>query len=135
MTATTRSMVEMAMTILQAARVATPSSQVKARIPSPLLHQIFIREGSIDRLVDFDADTDKLDLSGMRSLLTGSNANLSWSKMFVEKDPEVILQKDRPYLIFDTEQHTLAYREAGSSSSTIFAKFDFVWLGPSNIIG
>ena len=60
----------------------------------------------------------------MRSLLTGSNANLSWSKMFVEKDPEVILQKDHPYLIFDTEQHTLAYSEAGSSSSTIFAKFD-----------
>ena len=94
-----------------------------------------IREGSIDRVVEFDPNTDKLDLSGMRSLLTGSNANLSWSKMFVEKDPEVILQKDRPYLIFDTEQHTLAYREAGSSSSTIFAKFDFVWLGPSNIIG
>ena len=94
-----------------------------------------IREGSIDRLLDFNPTTDKLDLSGMRSLLTGSNANLSWSKMFVEKDPEVILQKDRPYLIFDTEQHTLAYREAGSSSSTIFAKFDFVWLGPSNIIG
>ena len=94
-----------------------------------------IREGSIDRLLDFNPTMDKLDLSGMRSLLTGSNANLSWSKMFVEKDPEVILQKDRPYLIFDTEQHTLAYSEAGSSSSTIFAKFDFVWLDASNIIG
>lgn len=58
--------------------------------------------------------------------------------MFVEKDPEVILQKDRPYLIFDTEQHTLAYREAGSSSSTVFAKFDSdqeLWLSASNIIG
>ena len=48
-----------------------------------------IREGSIDRLLDFNPTTDKLDLSGMRSLLTGSNANLSWSKMFVEKDPEI----------------------------------------------
>lgn len=45
-----------------------------------------IREGSIDRLLDFNPETDKLDLSGMRSLLTGSNANLSWSKMFVDKD-------------------------------------------------
>lgn len=44
--------------------------------------------------------------------------------MFVDKDPEVILQKDHPYLIFDTEQQTLAYRAAGSSSSTVFAKFD-----------
>ena len=98
-----------------------------------------IREGSIDRLLDFNPETDKLDLSGMRSLLTGSNANLSWSKMFVDKDPEVILQKDRPYLIFDTEQQTLAYSEAGSSSSTIFAKFDngdlSKWLSASNIIG
>ena len=98
-----------------------------------------IREGSIDRLLDFNPDTDKLDLSGMRSLLTGSNANLSWSKMFVDKDPEVILQKDHPYLIFDTEQQTLAYRAAGSSSSTVFAKFDSddpsKWLDASNIIG
>ncbi len=44
-----------------------------------------IREGSIDRLLDFNPTTDKLDLSGMRSLLTGSNANLNWSNMFVEK--------------------------------------------------
>lgn len=98
-----------------------------------------IREGSIDRVVEFDPNTDKLDLSGMRSLLTGSNANLSWSKMFVDKDPEVILQKDHPYLIFDTEQQTLAYRAAGSSSSTVFAKFDSddpsKWLHASNIIG
>ena len=90
-------------------------------------------------MVEFDPNTDKLDLSGMRSLLTGSNANLSWSKMFVEKDPEVILQKDRPYLIFDTEQPTLAYRAAGSRSSTVFAKFDSDdpsrWLEASNIIG
>ena len=131
----THSMVEMAMTILQAARVATPSSQVKARIPSPLLHQIFIREGSIDRLVDFDADTDKLDLSGMRSLLTGSNANLSWSKMFVVNKDPIYLPKDRPYLVFDTEHQTLAYSEAGSNSSTVFAKFDISWLNASNIIG
>ena len=98
-----------------------------------------IREGSIDRLLDFNPETDKFDLSGMRSLLTGSNANLSWSKMFVDKDPEVILQKDHPYLIFDTEQQTLAYRAAGSSSSTVFAKFDSddpsKWLDASNIIG
>lgn len=90
-------------------------------------------------MVEFDPNTDKLDLSGMRSLLTGSNANLSWSKMFVDKDPEVILQKDHPYLIFDTEQQTLAYRAAGSSSSTVFAKFDSddpsKWLDASNIIG
>ena len=58
--------------------------------------------------------------------------------MFVEKDPEVILQKDHPSLIFDTEQQTLAYRAAGSRSSTVFAKFDSdqeLWLSASNIIG
>ena len=44
-----------------------------------------IREGSIDRLLDFNPATDKLDLSGMRSLLTGRNANLSWSEMFIDR--------------------------------------------------
>ena len=98
-----------------------------------------IREGSIDRLLDFNPQMDKLDLSGMRSLLSGSNANLSWSEMLVDKDPETVLKNDRPYLIFDTEQQTLAYRAAGSSSSTVFAKFDSDdpsrWLEASNIIG
>ncbi len=100
-----------------------------------------IREGSIDRLLDFNPATDKLDLSGMRSLLTGRNANLSWSEMFIDKDLyiDTVLKNDRPYLIFDTEQQTLAYRAAGSRSSTVFAKFDSDdpsrWLEASNIIG
>lgn len=51
-----------------------------------------IREGSIDRLLDFNPQMDKLDLSGMRSLLSGSNANLSWSEMLVDKDPETVLK-------------------------------------------
>ena len=50
-----------------------------------------IREGSIDRLLDFKPQTDKLDLSGMRSLLSGSNANLSWSEMLVD-NPETVLK-------------------------------------------
>lgn len=99
-----------------------------------------IREGSIDRLLGFNPATDKLDLSGMRSLLTGRNANLSWSEMFIDKDPyiDTVLKNDRPYLLFDTEQQTLAYRAAGSRSSTVFAKFDSdqeLWLNASNIIG
>ncbi|MDU4438373.1 MULTISPECIES: hypothetical protein [Neisseriaceae] len=61
--------------------------------------------------------------------------------MFIDKDPyiDTVLKNDRPYLIFDTEQQTLAYRAAGSRSSTVFAKFDSDdpsrWLEASNIIG
>ena len=95
-----------------------------------------IREGSIDRLTDFNSDMDKLDLSAMRSLLSGNSANLSWSEMFV-RNP-AYYDADRSYLVFDSYQQTLAYRAAGASSNTVFAKFDSdqaVWLNASNIIG
>ena len=95
-----------------------------------------IREGSIDRITDFNSDMDKLDLSAMRSLLSGNSANLSWSEMFV-RNP-AYYDADRSYLVFDSYQQTLAYRAAGASSNTVFAKFDSdqaVWLNASNIIG
>ena len=95
-----------------------------------------IREGSIDRLTDFNSDMDKLDLSAMRSLLSGNSANLSWSEMFV-RNP-AYYDADHSYLVFDSYQQTLAYRAAGASSNTVFAKFDSdqaVWLNASNIIG
>ena len=95
-----------------------------------------IREGSIDRITDFNSNMDKLDLSAMRSLLSGSSANLSWSEMFV-RNPSYY-DADRSYLVFDSYQQTLAYRAAGASSNTVFAKFDSdqaVWLNASNIIG
>ena len=95
-----------------------------------------IREGSIDRITDFNSNMDKLDLSAMRSLLSGNSANLSWSEMFV-RNP-AYYDADRSYLVFDSYQQTLAYRAAGASSNTVFAKFDSdqaVWLNASNIIG
>ena len=95
-----------------------------------------IREGSIDRITDFNSNMDKLDLSAMRSLLSGNSANLSWSEMFV-RNP-AYYDADRSYLVFDSAQQTLAYRAAGASSNTVFAKFDSdqaVWLNASNIIG
>lgn len=95
-----------------------------------------IREGSIDRITDFNSNMDKLDLSAMRSLLSGSSANLSWSEMFVSNPS--YYDADRSYLVFDSAQQTLAYRAAGASSNTVFAKFDSdqaVWLNASNIIG
>ena len=95
-----------------------------------------IREGSIDRITDFNSNMDKLDLSAMRSLLSGNSANLSWSEMFV-RNP-AYYDADHSYLVFDSYQQTLAYRAAGASSNTVFAKFDSdqaVWLNASNIIG
>ena len=95
-----------------------------------------IRDGSTDRLTDFNPYMDKLDLSAMRSLLSGNNAKLSWSEMFVNNPS--YYDADRSYLVFDSAQQTLAYRAAGASSNTVFAKFDSdqaVWLNASNIIG
>ena len=95
-----------------------------------------IRDGSTDRLTDFNPYMDKLDLSAMRSLLSGNNAKLSWSEMFVSNPS--YYDADRSYLVFDSAQQTLAYRAAGASSNTVFAKFDSdqaVWLNASNIIG
>ena len=43
-----------------------------------------IRDGSMDRITDFNPYMDKLGLSGMRSLLSGSEANVSWSELFVK---------------------------------------------------
>ena len=79
---------------------------------------------------------DKLDLSAMRSLLSGNSANLSWSEMFV-RNP-AYYDADRSYLVFDSVNKTLAYHAAGASSNTVFAKFESdqdLWLGSSNIIG
>ena len=95
-----------------------------------------IRDGSIDRITDFNPYMDKLDLSGMRSLLSGSEANVSWSELFV-KNP-YYYDTGRSYLVFDSVSQTLAYRAAGASSNTVFAKFDdsqAAWLSASNIIG
>ena len=95
-----------------------------------------IRDGSTDRLTDFNPYMDKLDLSAMRSLLSGNNAKLSWAEMFVSNPS--YYDADRSYLVFDSAQQTLAYRAAGASSNTVFAKFDSdqaVWLNASNIIG
>jgi len=95
-----------------------------------------IRDGSTDRLTDFNPYMDKLDLSAMRSLLSGNNAKLSLSEMFVSNPS--YYDADRSYLVFDSAQQTLAYRAAGASSNTVFAKFDSdqaVWLNASNIIG
>lgn len=95
-----------------------------------------IREGSIDRITDFNPYMDKLDLSGMRSLLSGSEANVSWSELFV-KNP-YYYDTGRSYLVFDSVSQTLAYRAAGANSNTVFAKFDdsqAAWLSASNIIG
>ena len=95
-----------------------------------------ISDGSTDRLTDFNHYMDKLDLSAMRSLLSGNNAKLSWSEMFVSNPS--YYDADRSYLVFDSAQQTLAYRAAGASSNTVFANFDSnqaVWLNASNIIG
>ena len=95
-----------------------------------------IREGSIDRITDFNPYMDKLDLSGMRSLLSGSEANVSWSELFV-KNP-YYYDTGRSYLVFASVSQTLAYRAAGASNNTVFAKFDdsqAAWLSASNIIG
>jgi len=95
-----------------------------------------IRDGSMDRITDFNPYMDKLDLSGMRSLLSGSEANVSWSELFV-KNP-YYYDTGRSYLVFDSVSQTLAYRAAGASSNTVFAKFDdsqAALLSASNIIG
>ena len=102
----------------------------------PIPPKLFIRDGSIDRITDFNPYMDKLDLSGMRSLLSGSEANVSWSELFV-KNP-YYYDTGRSYLVFDSVSQTLAYRAAGASSNTVFAKFDdsqAAWLSASNIIG
>ncbi|WP_373745805.1 M10 family metallopeptidase C-terminal domain-containing protein [Neisseria dentiae] len=95
-----------------------------------------IREGKADRLVDFNPAEDVLDLSGMRSLLSGGDSQLKWSDLLV--NDTVLFASDRAYLHFNSSEQTLAYRAAGADSSTVFARFDneqAVSLSSANLIG
>lgn len=98
-----------------------------------------IHDGSIDRVLDFDPNMDKLDLSAIRPLLSGGSENLSWSEMlFYSSYTHSYHNYDSSYLIFDSVDKTLAYHAAGTFSNIVFAKFESnqeLWLGPSNIIG
>ncbi|QMT45675.1 lipase family protein [Neisseria dentiae] len=95
-----------------------------------------IREGKADRLVDFNPAEDVLDLSGMRSLLSGGDSQLKWSDLLV--NDTALFASDRAYLHFNPSEQTLAYRAAGADSSTVFARFDneqAVSLSSANLIG
>lgn len=95
-----------------------------------------IREGKADRLVDFNPAEDVLDLSGMRSLLSGGDSQLKWSDLLV--NDTALFASDRAYLHFNSSEQTLAYRAAGADSSTVFARFDneqAVSLSSANLIG
>ena len=98
-----------------------------------------IHDVSIDRVLDFDPNMDKLDLSAIRPLLSGGSENLSWSEMlFYRSYTHSYHNYDSSYLIFDSVDKTLAYHAAGTFSNIVFAKFESnqeLWLSPSNIIG
>lgn len=81
-----------------------------------------VREGKADRIVDFNPAEDKLDLSGMRPLLSDDGRHLKWSDLLV--NDAMLFDSGRASLHFNTTDQTLAYRAAGSDTHTVFARFD-----------
>lgn len=76
-----------------------------------------IRAGKVDTVTDFDRD-DFLDLGRLRTLFSDHPENFKWENILDNTDIS------SSALVYKADEHTLAYRAAGSENANVFARFD-----------
>ena len=76
-----------------------------------------IRAGKVDTVTDFGRD-DFLDLGRLRTLFSGHPENFKWENILDNTDIS------SSALVYKADEHTLAYRAAGSENANVFARFD-----------
>ncbi|MFK7641919.1 hypothetical protein ACI43T_05320 [Neisseria oralis] len=76
-----------------------------------------IRAGKVDTVTDFGRD-DFLDLGRLRTLFSDHPENFKWENILDNTDIS------SSALVYKAEEHTLAYRAAGSENANVFARFD-----------
>lgn len=76
-----------------------------------------IRAGKVDTVTDFGRD-DFLDLGRLRTLFSDHPENFKWENILDNTDIS------SSTLVYKADEHTLAYRAAGSENANVFARFD-----------
>lgn len=76
-----------------------------------------IRAGKVDTVTDFGRD-DFLDLGRLRTLFSDHPKNFKWENILDNTDIS------SSALVYKADEHTLAYRAAGSENANVFARFD-----------
>lgn len=76
-----------------------------------------IRAGKVDTVTDFGRD-DFLDLGRLRTLFSDHPENFKWENILDNTDIS------SSALVYKADEHTLAYRAAGSENADVFARFD-----------
>lgn len=76
-----------------------------------------IRAGKVDTVTDFGRD-DFLDLGRLRTLFSDHPENFKWENILDNTDIS------SSALVYKADEHTLAYRAAGSENANVFARFD-----------
>ena len=76
-----------------------------------------IRAGKVDTVTDFGRD-DFLDLGRLRTLFSDHPENFKWENILDNTDIS------SSALDYKADEHTLAYRAAGSENANVFARFD-----------
>lgn len=76
-----------------------------------------IRAGKVDTVTDFGRD-DFLDLGRLRTLFSDHPENFKWENILDNTDIS------SSALVYKADEHTLAYRAAGSENANVFACFD-----------
>lgn len=76
-----------------------------------------IRAGKVDTVTDFGRD-DFLDLGRLRTLFSDHPENFKWENIFDNTDIS------SSALVYKADEHTLAYRAAGSENANVFVRFD-----------
>lgn len=76
-----------------------------------------IHAGKVDTVTDFGRD-DFLDLGRLRTLFSDHPENFKWENILDNTDIS------SSALVYKVDEHTLAYRAAGSENANVFARFD-----------
>lgn len=76
-----------------------------------------IRAGKVDTVTDFGRD-DFLDLGRLRTLFSDHPENFKWENILDNTDIS------SSALVYKADEHTLAYRAAGTENANVFARFD-----------
>lgn len=76
-----------------------------------------IRAGKVDTVTDFGRDAF-LDLGRLRTLFSDHPENFKWENILDNTDIS------SSALVYKADEHTLAYRAAGSENANVFARFD-----------
>lgn len=76
-----------------------------------------IRAGKVDTVTDFGRD-DFLDLGRLRTFFSDHPENFKWENILDNTDIS------SSALVYKADEHTLAYRAAGSENANVFARFD-----------